>query len=1594
MQAQLRSRTAHAAVQCQGAPRARLAPLAAALLVASLASVSTASAQTTCDRSGCGFLSPQCGGTPTHPVPQALWGNLQPADGDPVPAERDGTSFHDVDINTGTYFTAPIFADVAATNTGFLYVAHVQHFQVWDPHSDPAKPMKIGDMEITALPSQPTGENAKTPFTTVAVPPDTDTVAAVGVDAGSGIGIISLAGDRTKPRLVYQGHGASASSLYAATLGGTHYAFLGSSGPVRIFNMDIAAAGTLCDEDLSTTTGPRCPGVYVGAAGSASVPTPYVHGVGNLIAAATGNMFSGGGGVRIYDVSNPASPQLRTTVLSGTAVYGVAMWQDGAQHTWLAARSVDGSNVAGLTVLDVTCAAGGLCSQPPSTVFQGVFNAVLNARQFLTFSRDGSGRPYIYTGSDNYCTGGTQSEWLFDVSNPALPVDITPPPQVYNGNLTGYWGWYSRSNPTGFNRIGPHHGVFLGSYFYRAAWSLFDVHKITTNSPPVAAFTYSPAQIYPGTPVLFTDTSTGNPTHNRNWTFSPDGSPATSTSAAQTVTFAAKGTKAVTLVDNQNAPTATTATQNVPVLDPVPAVQGITVSPASPLQCQTVTLTANATGQPALNYSWTVLNAGSSTVAAGATNPLGWATGIATPAGSYTAKVTVSNGAGSIDFSQPITLGGLPALPSPNSFAPTNDAFTAGSVNFHVNVAGATQWTWDFGDGTLPVAVTDPVAGPNPTHVYQAIGDYSVTVKVQNCTVAQAVPSNALVVHITQTTPLKAAFTVQNCQFGFCAFTAGASVGFTDASTGASTWEYDWNGTGQFDAPVTSPVAAHTYQTPGHFNPVLRVRRGASESNTFTFAPGITISAANPPSISVIGPSQGTVGTPNTYSAQSANCTPAVTWNWNVTGGGAIRGPADGASISVTWPSAGAFSVTATNSGCSGTQGTTFVTISGGSTGGGALTAQFTFQPPAPKTGDSVSFDASSSTGNPATWVWNFGDGTSGNGVQVSHSYTTAGNFVVSVTETAPGTGAGCVSGICVSQASQIVVVVSNGPPPPPPLDPTYTASVSCVNQFGFKQCPAGTGQAVTLTANETRAGTAWAWDFGDGSTASGQVVHHSWSQAGNYPVKLSVSAPNQANQSSITTFVVSGPPPVPVQNVLLPWIASSRGALVQSSDLYIHNPDPGAVDVTLTFLKRGLPEANPPQVTQTLQPGQTLYAPAVLSGTFNRENVAGFITMSAKTNTPPIITAFNTTQSNGVQFGQTVTGISLPQSSSSDAPAPAVQQLIGLNDNADQFSYFGVTNPNATNSTYHLRFFDATGALIGDSGGDVLLGSFGQRQYLVRDIRRLFGVKDISDYRIEVDTTSGGQVYPFAANVRFASQAPAFVGLGQSSAPKLYLLGVFSAPGSWQSDALLANTGSQAATSTLTYTRFGVNGRASAPKTVTLQPGETQHMANVVASQFGLNNTVGVLTVSSTSGGGGLYPILRGETFSLANPANQYGQGVPAFTDAEAAAADQSHYLIGLRQDANNKTTLWLFNPSADVAICDIVYRGLDGTVLQTVAGVAIPPGRLRQYLPGQLPLPAAGVPNGFTVQLKVHNGTVLGAAQVVNLSSGAPAYIKGVTR
>ena len=151
------------------------------------------------------------------------------------------------------------------------------------------------------------------------------------------------------------------------------------------------------------------------------------------------------------------------------------------------------------------------------------------------------------------------------------------------------------------------------------------------------------------------------------------------------------------------------------------------------------------------------------------------------------------------------------------------------------------------------------------------------------------------------------------------------------------------------------------------------------------------------------------------------------------------------------------------------------------------------------------------------------------------------------------------------------------------------------------------------------------------------------------------------------------------------------------------------------------------------------------------------------------------------------------------------------------------------------------------------------------------------------------------------------------------------------------------------------------------------------------------MLTVNSTSTNG-VYPIATGESYDNTNPQKRFGQTMLALTDADAAGVGQREILVGLRQDAGNKMTLWIFNPSAAAGEYEVVYRNLNGVVLGSVKGVKIPAGQLYQLASTQHPVKK--VSNGFTVEIVVKSGKALAAAQVVSSGTTDPAYIRGQVR
>jgi large repetitive protein len=135
--------------------------------------------------------------------------------------------------------------------------------------------------------------------------------------------------------------------------------------------------------------------------------------------------------------------------------------------------------------------------------------------------------------------------------------------------------------------------------------------------------------------------------------------------------------------------------------------------------------------------------------------------------------------------------------------------------------------------------------------------------------------------------------------------------------------------------------------------------------------------------------------------------------------------------------------------------------------------------------GETVSFDASgSSASGPATYKWDFGDGSLAEGMSATHAYEKAGSYRVRLWID-DGKGTECSTASCgtVVNVSERVTVDLEG------------AEATC------------TGRTVTFRANGS-GGAKYRWDFGDGTTAEGgSSASHSYQKGGSYTV--SVTADN-----------------------------------------------------------------------------------------------------------------------------------------------------------------------------------------------------------------------------------------------------------------------------------------------------------------------------------------------------------------------------------------------------------------------------------------------------------------------------------------------------
>jgi PKD repeat protein len=329
-------------------------------------------------------------------------------------------------------------------------------------------------------------------------------------------------------------------------------------------------------------------------------------------------------------------------------------------------------------------------------------------------------------------------------------------------------------------------------------------------------------------------------------------------------------------------------------------------------------------------------------------------------------------GYGRIDAYAALTYGGNPPVAefsgSPTSgCAPLTVDFTDESSN------DPTSWSWDFGDGGTSYQ-------QNPSYTYDDPGTYTVSLTATN---EYGSDTETKTGYITVSGPPTADFSGSP--------TSGEvplTVNFTNLSTGASSYSWDFGDTGS----STQANPSHTYTEAGTYTVTLTATNSCG-SDVEVKTNYITVTCTPPTADFSGSPTSGEVPLTVNFTDQS---TGATSWSWDF----GDEGTSSQQNPSHQYTEAGTYTVTLTATNSCGSDvetKTDYITVTCT-----APVADFYGSPTSGNAPLIVSF-YDQSTGNVTSWDWDFGDGSANSSDQNPvHEYADSGHYTVSLTVTGP----------------------------------------------------------------------------------------------------------------------------------------------------------------------------------------------------------------------------------------------------------------------------------------------------------------------------------------------------------------------------------------------------------------------------------------------------------------------------------------------------------------------------------------------------------------------------------------------------------------
>src|SRR5665647_203821 len=426
----------------------------------------------------------------------------------------------------------------------------------------------------------------------------------------------------------------------------------------------------------------------------------------------------------------------------------------------------------------------------------------------------------------------------------------------------------------------------------------------------------------------------------------------------------------------------------------------------------------------------------------------------------------------------PLVITSKPPIPVANFWGSPKSGDTPLNVSFtDISTGEPTAWSWSFGDGTYSTQ-------QSPVHTYSTAGTYTIALTVSNAAGAGAMTKPNYINVTASQKPV--------ANFGGIPTSGDAplNVSFSDNTTGEPT-AWDWSFGDKTYSTQQNPK--HTYSAAGNYTVTLTSSNTAG-ANTQTKTNYIVVTALQKPVANFWGsPKSGNVSLNVTFTDISTGS--PTTWNWSF-GDGKYSAQQN---LVHTYSAAGNYTVALTVSNAAGAGAMTkpnYINI----TASQKPVANFWGTPNSGNASLNVTF-IDNTTGAPTALNWSFGDGTYSTVKNPSHTYSAAGNYTVKLT-------ASNTAGASTQTKTNYIVV---------------TALQKPVANFWGSPKSGNAPLNVAFTDISTGTPTAWNWSFGDGTSSKVKSPKHTYSVAGNYTVKLTVSNKAGIGMMTKNSYIKAG---------------------------------------------------------------------------------------------------------------------------------------------------------------------------------------------------------------------------------------------------------------------------------------------------------------------------------------------------------------------------------------------------------------------------------------------------------------------------------------